>query len=200
MKLLSLFPLVFLLVHIDSTAQIIAAKPTVATTKINEIKAPTEKPVAFRLSPFTYPVALPANASSANGTVLNLSVKQFDLGNNTSGNSFIAPENGVYHFDVRVNISYPISDYQDYLRFHLMLNKNGQAIEKTTFMNPATDKSPSHTLSISTTIMLNKGDAINASYNADANSAGKNASSSDISFSGFKVSGMGGAAAGGTIR
>ena len=181
-----------------SNAQITVAKPV--NNNRAEIKPAAPKAIAFRLSPFTNPMSLPANGPAA-GTVLNLAVKEFDLGNNISGNSFITPENGVYHFDIRLNITYPVTDYQDYLRFYLMLNKNGAAIEKTFFMNPQTDKTPFHTLTISTTVLLKKGDTITASYNADANSASKYATATEVSFSGFKVSGMDGVATGsGTIK
>lgn len=188
------------LLPVLSISQVTTIKP-VTNANITEMKPVAPKVVAFRLSPFSNPMSLPANVSSPTGTILNLTVKEFDLGNNISGNSFIAPENAVYHFDIRVTIAYPISDYQDYLRFYLMLNKNGSVLEKTVLMNPQTDKSPSHTLAISTTIMLKKGDAITASYNADANSPGKAATATELSFSGFKVTGMDGVAgSSGTIR
>ena len=183
-----------------SISQITTVKP-ITNNNIAEVKAPAPKPVAFRLAPFSGTMTLPANVSSSVGTILNLTVKEFDLGSNTSGSSFVAPENGVYHFDIRLTIGYSVADYQEYLRFYLMLNKNGGVIEKTVFMNPQTDKTPTHTLAISTTIMLKKGDTLNASYNADANSAGKSVAVSEVSFSGFKVSGMDGVAGnGGTIR
>jgi len=175
--------------HFALTAQITLKNPAIAN-KVDEVKPPAPKAVAFRLSPFSNSLSLPANVSS----VLNLTVKEFDLGNNTSGNSFVAPENGIYHFDVRVNISYPVTDYQDYLRFYLMLNKNGNVFEKTILMNAETDKTPFHTLAISTTVMLKKGDAITASYNADTNTPGKSATATELSFSGFKINMDGGSA------
>lgn len=183
-----------------STSQITVVKP-VTNANIAEVKAAAPKAVAFRLSPFSGSMSLGSNVSSRLGTVLNLTVKEFDLGTNVSGNSFVAPENGVYHFDIRLTFGYSVADYQEYLRFYLMLNKNGSVLEKTVLMNPQTDKTPTHTMAISTTIMLKKGDAITASYNADANSSGKSVSVSEVSFSGFKVSGMDGVAGNsGTIR
>ena len=182
-----------------TTAQVIMVSPNV-TNNVAEKKEPLKKDVAFRLSPFSYPQSLPANVSSVTGTDLNLTVKEFDIGNNTAGNSFTVPENGIYHLDVRLNITFPISEYEDYNRFYLMLNKNGSVMEKTILMNPKTPISPMHTLMVSTTVMLMKGDVITASYNADANPGDRYVSASDISFSGFRVNFIGGATTGGVIK
>lgn len=141
-----------------------------------------KKKVAFRLIPFS-PLSLPANTA----TTLNLTVKEFDLGNNIRGNTFVAPENGVYHFDVRVNFSPALTDYQNYSRFFLILQKNGAEIERTSLMNPQTALTPFHTLSISTTLLLNAGEVISAIYNADANPGTAAISGVNASFSGFKV-------------
>jgi hypothetical protein len=198
MKKLFLFTMSLVLSYLITNAQIILANPAV-TNRVNDTKSPVQKAVAFRLSPFSYPVSLPANTTT--GTELTLTVKEFDLGNNISGSAFTTTESGVYHFDVRLNITFPISEYEDYLRFYLMLNKNGSTLERTVLMNPQTDKSPFHTLAISTTVMLMKGDVITTSYNADANAGERYASAYEVSFSGFKVGMLGeGAAATGVIR
>lgn len=178
----------------EAKAQIILANPNV-TQRVDAVKETEKKTVAFRLAPFTTYLSLPANEPSEIGTVLNVSVKEFDLGNNTSGGSFNVPENGVYHLEARLNVTYPITDYENYLRFFLMLNKNGSVMEKTILMNPATDKTPFHTLMICTTQMLMKGDVITASYNADANTGVADATGLKASFSGFKINSMGGDAA-----
>jgi hypothetical protein len=154
-------------------------RPMIAQLKDNS------KPVAFRL--FNYSgLSLP----SSGATVLNVSVKEFDLSNNTRGNTFVAPDNGVYHFDVRLNFSFPITDYANFLRFHLSLLKGSQTIEKTTIMNAQTAFSPDHTLMISTTLALMKGDVISASFNTDANPGTNAVNGSSASFSGFKVADM----------
>ena len=200
MKKFFLFSLLFTAISFVTDAQIILVSPNV-TNNMAEKKEPLKKDVAFRLSPFSYPVSLPANVSSETGTDITVTIKEFDLGNNTSGSSFIVPENGVYHFDVRMNITFPISEYQDYNRFYLMLNKNGSVMEKTILMNPQTAISPFHTLMISTTHMLMKGDVITTSYNADANPGDRYVSASEVSFSGFRINFMAGdAAATGIIK
>lgn len=143
-----------------------------------------KKQVAFRLVPFSG-LSLAANTA----TPLNLTVKEFDLGNNTRGNSFVVPENGVYHFDVRLNFSPILTDNANYLRFHLILQKgNGSEIERSSLMNPGTQNTPFYTLSISTTIALNAGEAISASYLGDANPGTPGLNVTAVSFSGFKVS------------
>lgn len=90
----------------------------VQNQNIQNVNVP-KKGVAFRLSPYSLS-SLPANAN----TVLNLTVKEFDLGNDTRGSNFVAPETGVYHFDARLNFGPPIADTKNYLRFHLILQKN----------------------------------------------------------------------------
>ena len=166
-------------------------RPTNQAQNINIAK----KQVAFRLSQFSG-LSLPANSN----TVLNVSLKEFDLGNNTRGNTFVAPENGVYHFDVRLNFSPALTDYQNYLRFHLILKKGNTEIERTSLMNAQTALTPVHTLSISTTVLLNAGDVVSTVYLGDAN-PGTGPISGGASFSGFKVSDLEpGGGAGGTIR
>ena len=196
MKKLLLFPIALVLFQAVAISQIILVSPNV-TNNASEVKSPVSKQVVFRISPFTSPLTLPSNTT----TDLTLGVKEFDLGNNISGSSFVVPENGIYHFDVRMTISYPITDYGEFERFYLMLKKNGASVETTIVMNPQTPKTPFHTLAISTTLMLMKGDMISVSFNADANSSDKNLWGSDISFSGFKVNTMGeGPASGGVIK
>lgn len=153
-----------------------------------------KKQVAFRLAPFSG-LSLAANTAIP----LNLTVKEFDLGNNTRGNSFVAPKNGVYHFDVRLSFSPVLTDNVNYLRFHLILQKaNGSEIERSTLMNPGTQYTPFYTLSISTTIALNAGEVISASYLGDANPGTPGVNVAAVSFSGFKVSDLepGGGASG----
>lgn len=172
----------------DSQVTIANQKPV--TSKVTDIK-PAYKQVAFRMLPFSGNVTFPANASSATGTDLNLTVKEFDLGKDISGSSFTVPETAIYHLDVRLTINFPITDYKNYLRFYLMLNNKETTFEKTVLMSPETDKTAWHTLAISTTVMLNKGDVISASFNADADGRDKTVSASNLSFSGFKVANLG---------
>jgi hypothetical protein len=145
-------------------------------------KSKETNPVAFRLTGFNE-ISLPSEGVNS----LNLSVKEFDLSNNTRGSSFEAPLNGIYHFDVRLNFSYPITDYASYLRFHLFLLKGSETIEKTTMMNAQTPLTPDHTISISTTVMLSKGDIVSTSFSTDANPGTGALRSTSVSFSGFKV-------------
>ncbi|MDQ6757527.1 MAG: hypothetical protein M3004_11390 [Bacteroidota bacterium] len=141
------------------------------------------KTIAFRLLAFSG-----LSLSSSNSTVLNVSVKEFDVSNNTRGNTFLVPENGIYHFDVRLNFSFGITDYTNFLRFHLYLLKGSETIEKSTLMNAQTAFTPEHTLMISTTVMLMKGDVISASFSTDANPNTSAINGNSASFSGFKVS------------
>jgi hypothetical protein len=185
MKKLFLAANIFSLLAINSHAQIKVApiqNNRMENQNVQTVNIP-KKQVAFRLAPFSA-VSLPANAMTA----LNLTVKEFDLGNNTRGNSFVAPENGIYHFDVRLNFSPILTDNANYLRFHLILQKsNGTEIERTSLMNPGTQYTPFYTLSISTTIALNAGEAISASYLGDANPGTPAVNVTAVSFSGFKV-------------
>jgi hypothetical protein len=151
------------------------------TTQAQQINIP-KKPVAFRLSPFSA-----SNLPSNTATTLNLTLKEFDLGNNTRGNTFVAPENGVYHFDVHLNFSPQLTDYQNYLRFHLSLLKAGAEIERSSLMSPQTQLTPFFTLNISTTILLKAGEAVSASFLSDANPNTAGVKTNQAFFSGFKV-------------
>lgn len=170
----------FICLYVMCNAQIKIMTPE----KQNQVQMIKDQPktVAFRLSAFSG-----LTLSSNTATVLNVSIKEFDLGNNTKGNTFVTPENGVYHFDVRINFSFPISDYRNFLRFHLSLSKGTDIIEKTTLMNAQTAYSPEHTLMISTTVSLMKGDVVSASFNTDANPGTNTVNGTSASFSGFKV-------------
>ena len=99
----------------------------------------------------------------------------------------MAPEDGVYHFDLSLNLMPLITDYYTYLRYALMLHKGSDTvIERAVLMNPQTPFSPHHTLSISTTVLLNKGEVVYGYYRCDGE-----ANATDIiataSFSGFLV-------------
>ena len=189
--------LLILMTFIGAEAQIRINPSPVTTEKVNTVNTP--KPVAFRLTGYSN-LSLPANASG-NGTTLNLTVKEFDLSNATKGASFVAPETAVYHFDAHLNFSPALTDYQNYSRFHMLLLKgSGTVIERTSLMNPQTALTPFHTLSISTTVLLNKGETVYVAYNADANPNTGSVSTNSVSFSGFKISDFIGGASGGTIR
>ena len=144
-----------------------------------------KKQVAFRLTLFSAGT-LPSNANTA----LNVSLKEFDLGNNTRGTSFVAPETAVYHFDVNLNFSPQLTDYGNYSRFHLMLLKGGAEIERTSLMSPQTQLTPFHTLRISTNILLKAGESVSAAYLGDANPNTAAVNVTTASFSGFKVADM----------
>lgn len=154
-----------------------------------------KKQVAFRLTLFSAGT-LPSNTN----TPLNVSLKEFDLGNNTRGTAFVAPETGIYHFDVRLNFSPQLTDYGNYLRFHLMLMKSGTELERTSLMSPQTQLTPFHTLSISTNILLRGGESVSAAYLGDANPNTTAVNVTSASFSGFKVADMEAGAAASGIR
>lgn len=166
-----------------SVAQI---KAIVPDKNIQMVKEPA-RTVAFRLSAFSG-----LTLSSSGNTALNVSVKEFDLANNTRGNAFTAPENGVYHFDVHLNFNFAISDYTNYLRFHLSLLRGSDIIEKTTMMNAQTAYSPEHSLALSTTVALSKGDVITAVFATDANPGTAAINGTAAYFSGFKVADISG--------
>ena len=153
-------------------------------TNVQNINIP-KKQVAFRLTLYSAGT-LPSNANTA----LNVSLKEFDLANNTRGTSFVAPETGIYHFDVNLNFSPQLTDYGNYLRFHLMLLKGGAEIERTSLMSPQTQLTPFHTLRISTNILLKAGESVSAAYLGDANPNTTAVNVTSASFSGFKVADM----------
>lgn len=190
MKKYFLFCLVALMGQLASNAQIILANPNVSNNRVAEIKQTQPMQVAFRLSPFSSFNTLPATAAEPIGTDLNLTVKEFDLGKNTSGSSFIVPENGIYHFDVNLNFTFPFSDRENFVHFFLMLTRNGSLLEKSMLTNTMEELTPFHTLMISTTIMLNKGDVIRTSYSAFAKEGEHPVTVMTASFSGFKVYSM----------
>ena len=167
----------------------------VATEKASTVTAPAPKTIAFRLSDATLG-SLPASGS----VVLNTSLKEFDLANNANGTQFKAPEAGVYHFDVNLTISPNINDHKNYLRYHLSLMKGDAVAENFTLMNPQTPYTTSHSLRISTTIMLNKGEVVTTKYSADAEPGTQPVRVVSASFSGFKVAGMQAGAQDGVIR
>lgn len=166
----------------------------IATQSLQVTPAPA-KPVAFRLSDATL-----SPLPSSGAVTLNTSLKEFDLANNASGNQFKAPENGVYHFDVNLTVSPGLTDHNKYLRFHLMLMKGSAVAEQFTLMNPQTAYTTSHSLRISTTLLLNKGDVVTTRYSADAEPGTAGVSVVSASFSGFKVANLNGGTQEGTIR
>jgi hypothetical protein len=167
----------------------------VATEKIQPTPATVSKPVAFRLSD-----AMLGSLPSSGAVALNTSLKEFDLSNNATGGQFKAPENGIYHFDVNLTISPTLTDYKNYLRFHLSLMKGSSVVEQFTLMNPQTAYTTFHSMNISTTVMLNKGDVITTKYSADAEPNTSGVKVVTASFSGFKVASFQTGTPEGTIR
>ena len=167
----------------------------VATEKIQPTPSTVVKAVAFRLTDATLG-SLPSSGSVA----LNTSLKEFDLSNNASASQFKAPETGVYHFDVNLTISPTLTDYKNYLRFHLSLMKGSEVAEKFTLMNPQTAYTTFHSLRISTTLLLNKGDVITTKYSADAEPGTSAVNVVSASFSGFKVASFQSGSPEGTIK
>jgi hypothetical protein len=188
MKNITFLVTCLLLLFAVSFGQHIEKKSTVSAAEHNDLKRFDGKVVAFRLQSSGKPVTLPVNAHSVNGQMLYLDVKEFDLGNDVTESVFTAPEEGIYHLDVRLNLTYADSDKTAFDRFILLLHKNWQPVEKTELVNPAAGKNTAYTMAISTTLMLKKGDAVAVYFRADARSGNKELMATAISFSGFKVS------------
>ncbi|MFT3846956.1 MAG: hypothetical protein QM725_18005 [Lacibacter sp.] len=163
-------------------AQVI--KNTTVPAKINEAKTLVVKPVAFRIHMTNQTLFF----TSLKPNVIDMPVKEFDLGGNISGNNFKAFDAGVYHFDATLSINYNIEENQVINRFHLYMYRNGALIGMCSVMNPKTSVTAEHTMSISTTVMLQKGDVINLAYEVDGNQGHDSMTRGiDASFSGFKV-------------
>ena len=130
---------------------------------------------------------------------------EFDQGGNIIFRSFIAPKNAIYHFDAQLNFSYPLADdsmtveeddttshvvetkYKFY-RWYLNLYKGAEIIESSVLTNNNNNSTawPKHSLAISTTIFLQKGEAVSIGFNFEAD-PGEYVTPDFISFSGFKV-------------
>ncbi len=192
MKKMSLSVAGLLLIFSVSFGQTIENKSSANNSKLNDLKPVAGKVVAFRLQSTGKAVAMPVNAHSENGQMLNLKAEEFDLGNDVSESIFTAPEDGIYHFDARINLTYADSDKAAFDRFILLLSKNWNPVEKTELVNLFAGNNPAHTMAISTTLMLKKRDVVALFFRADAKSGSNELSATAISFSGFKVSGVNG--------
>jgi hypothetical protein len=187
MRRTSLLITCLLLLCSVSFAQAVTNKPPSGTSPLHD-----PKPVAFRITQAGTKVSMPVNAHSVNGQMLILETEEFDLGNDVSESVFTAPENGIYHFDARVNLVYPGPDQVKFERFLLLLNKNWQPLEKTELTNLPAGERPATTMALSTTVLLKKGDKVALYFRADASSGSKELTATAISFSGFQVSAVSG--------
>jgi hypothetical protein len=194
MKKWTLIFAMFLSVPNLAFTQIIMANPNSNNVSQPAVNETVKRDVAFRLSNFdTYiiPIISWTDEGNDNGTTLTLPMKEFDLGKNVKENSFVAPENGIYHFDILLNFSYATEIYNSISKFKLMLCKNpGIVMEKTYLMNSRSEKPfpPFLSLAVNTTLMLTKGEVVYASFNGDAQ--GLEVPPAQVvkaSFSGFKV-------------
>ena len=190
MKMYSLLLGVLVITQSMVQGQIIMANTNRMNTE-PDVREPVKAAVAFKLINFSS-IDFPVSDVENDMTTLNLTVKEFDLSNNTKGYTFIVPETGIYHLDIHVNFTYPLSDYLKYLRFYLMLCKDGGTVlEKSYLTNQHTEEapySPFHTLSISSTQLLNAGEEIYASYQVYGNLGALPVKALQASFSGFKIS------------
>jgi len=129
---------------------------------------------------------------------------EFDQGGNIFFNNFLAPKAGIYHFDGRVNFTFPLTDTSEaltdeplngsnenrhhYSHWYLQLYKNSKIIESTVLTNNDNALStPRHSLSISTTVKVNKGDLISIKFIFDKEFPEQTVALEFASFSGFKV-------------
>jgi hypothetical protein len=159
-------------------------KNTTMQAKINEVKVLAVKPVAFRIHMSNQTLFF----TSLKPNMIDMPVKEFDLGGNISGNNFKAMEAGVYHFDASLSINYNIEENNIINRFHLYMYRNGGLIGMCSVMNPKTSVTAEYTLSVSTTVMLQKGEVVSLSYEVEGNAGHDSMTRGiDASFSGFKL-------------
>lgn len=161
----------------------ITSKPQMTQSRPNEIRTLASKPCAFRIHTPNQTVFFLAQKNN-----IDMSVKEFDLGGNVTGNNFKAFEEGVYHFDGTLTVNYNPEDNKNINRFRLYMLRNGSMIGMCAVMNVKGEITEEHTMSVSTTVMLQKGDVISLSYEVDSdNGKAVMTRSTDGSFSGFKV-------------
>lgn len=173
----------FVLIQTSAHAQVNIRNNNVAG-KVTEIKTVAVKPAAFRIHVPNQTLFF----TSTKPNVIDMSVKEFDLGGNVTGNNFKAFEAGVYHFDASLSVNCNMEENINIHRLHLYMFRNGGLIGMQTIMNPKQSVSTEFTLSVSTTVMLQKGDVISLSYEVDTDAGHDSMTRSiDGSFSGFKV-------------
>lgn len=151
--------------------------------RVPDARVLASKPCAFRIHTPNQTVFFLAQKNN-----IDMPVKEFDLGGNVTGNNFKAFEEGVYHFDGTLTVNYNPEDNKNINRFRLYMLRNGSMIGLCAVMNVKGEISEEHTISVSTTVMLQKGDVISLSYEVDSdNGKAVMTRSTDGSFSGFKV-------------
>ena len=173
----------FVLIQSFAHAQV-NIRNNAAAGKINEVKTVVVKPAAFRIHVPNQTLFF----TSTKPNVIDMPVKEFDLGGNVTGNNFKAFEAGVYHFDASLSVNCNMEENVNIHRLHLYMFRNGGLIDMHSIMNPKQSVSTEFTLSVSTTVMLQKGDVISLSYEVDTDAGHDSMTRSiDGSFSGFKV-------------
>lgn len=126
---------------------------------------------------------------------------EIDHGRNIQGNTFIVPKNGIYHFDVSMNFTWPIvGDHfgpdptgdptrpsnGDWARWSIYLYNGDKVIKSASLTSSKSEITPEQTLALSTLVQLYKGDQISMGYGHDA-APNKVVYPTSIEFSGFKV-------------
>jgi len=129
---------------------------------------------------------------------------EFDIGGNIKSEGFVAPRSGIYHFDARLNFSFVLNDGASgddsdateadqvglrFARWYLYLLRNNKVIETDILKNNKAPLSEYHSLALSTTLSLNKGDLVSLIYDgfADIVPRAPTVQADLISFSGFIV-------------
>ena len=191
MKKFSISVIICLLLQLVTKAQIRTINPVSISRPATEIIIPEIiiKPTAFRLTtPETFDHAI-SKESNYMGTALVFGVKDFDWSNTIKGNAFVVPEDGVYHFDIQIDFTYPLTDVYNYERFYLMLcSAPGTVLEKIDFKIIKTEFTPFYSMSMNTTRALTKGFIIYPSFKPIGSNATAPVNITRASFSGFIIS------------
>ena len=98
---------------------------------------------------------------------MELKTINFDDRNRIKGNSFSVPEDGVYHFNIKIEFEYDIYDYEKYHGFYLNLcSAPNTVLEKTEFKIKKNSLTPYYNMTLNTTIALTKGTVVFPSFKA----------------------------------
>jgi|GEM_PF-2593949 len=165
---------------------------TIANMEVTPVRPP-KKLIAFRLvsepegsEQAVYSIAS-ADTKGLTGMPLQFKRKDFDSSNSISGNSFVAPQSGLYHFDIRIDVSYNVAVYHN--GFQLMLCRKQTILDIKRFkVMYEEDFTPYYSISLSSTVALAEGDIIYPSFQFTAGTGSDNLAVSHVSFSGFKIS------------
>ncbi|RYY50276.1 MAG: hypothetical protein EOO06_04385 [Chitinophagaceae bacterium] len=124
-----------------------------------------------------------ANSSAS----FNGFLDDYDVNNDFFSGIFVAPQQGVYHFDAKADFSINVSNLPGYLRLYFQLYKNGSLLEENIFHVVNNSTTFFQTLTINENVQLLAGDQISLRVNSAANPGTGGFTVNKVAFSGFRT-------------